>query len=212
MAEKLYVVSGHPLKESFNCAMATAYADAACAAGAEVRRVHLADLQFDLVLHHAYCQIQALEPDLLTCQDDIRWATKLVLFYPIWWGSVPAQMKGWIDRVFHPQFAFRYPAGARFPERLLSGRSGRLVATMDNPPWWYALRYGSPDRKMMQAMMMEFCGISPVQYVAIGSVKFSSLAKRRRWLDDLRAIGRRDATRAGGCGNRRGEAIGEKCN
>jgi putative NADPH-quinone reductase len=196
MAPKIYVVCGHPVKESFNCALATAYSDAALAAGADVRRVHLADLQFDPVLHHAYLKIQTLEPDLLKCQDDIRWATKLVLFYPIWWGSVPALMKGWIDRVFHPRFAFHYPAGAMFPDRLLTGRSGRLVVTMDNPPWWYALRYGSPDRKMMKAMMLEFCGISPVRHVAIGSVKLSTLAKRLRWLDDLRAIGRRDAARA----------------
>jgi hypothetical protein len=35
-----------------------------------------------------------------------------------------------------------------------------------------------------------------VRHVAIGSVKLSNQAKRLRWLDDLRAIGRRDATRA----------------
>ena len=195
MAPKLYVVCGHPVKASFNSALATAYADAAQEVGADVRRTHLADLHYDPILHNAYLTVQTLEPDLLKCQEDIVWSTKVVLFYPVWWGSVPALMKGWIDRVFHPSFAFRYADKAIFQERLLTGRSGRLVVTMDNPPLWYALRYGSPDKKMMKAMFMQFCGISPVEHRAVGSVKLSGHAKRCRWLNEMRALGRRDASR-----------------
>lgn len=43
-----------------------------------------------------------LEEDLVKAQELIRWADHLVFVYPIWWGTMPAVLKGFFDRVFLP--------------------------------------------------------------------------------------------------------------
>jgi putative NADPH-quinone reductase len=191
-AMRILVIDAHPMADSFCSALAGAYADAAAAAGAEVRRLRLADLDFDPDLHHAYTMIQPLEPELTAAQQDILWADHLVFAYPTWWGTVPARLKGFIDRVFHPGFAFKFPGPrAPFQEKLLAGRSARLLVTMDAPPWYYRWCIGAPGHRMMKTAVLGFCGIRPVGISSFGSVKLSSLARRQRWLRLAGDLGRK---------------------
>ena len=86
MPQRILVILGHPCGTSFCSALADAYIHSANLAGHQVRVLPLRDLSFDPVLHHGYTQIQALEPDLLSAQSDILWATHLAFVFPIWWG------------------------------------------------------------------------------------------------------------------------------
>jgi len=65
------------------------------------------ELDFNPNLQFGYRKRTELEPDLLKAQELIKWADHLVWIYPVWWGSIPAIMKGFIDRVFLPGFAFQ---------------------------------------------------------------------------------------------------------
>ena len=49
----------------------------------------------------------------------------MVIFTPIWWGALPAKLKGLIDRTFLPGFAFQYEEGKLMPKQLLKGRTAR---------------------------------------------------------------------------------------
>ena len=49
------------------------------------------------------------------------------------WGTMPALLKGFLDRVLLPGFAFRHAENARGYEGLLGGRSAHLITTMDTP-------------------------------------------------------------------------------
>ena len=188
--KRLTVFYGHPVAESFCSALCSAYVKGARAAGCEVREHQVARLQFDPLLRRGYLDIQPLEPDLLTAQQDILWANHLVFAFPIWWGVPPAQLKGLIDRVFHPTFAFKYPtAKSRFPNQLLTGRSARLILTMDSPTWYYRLCMGAPGIRMMKHSVLHFCGVKPVRVSPVGSVRFSSPAQREAWLQALERLG-----------------------
>ena len=123
MTKRILVILGHPANKSFCGALADSYVKGAEAAGNEVRLISLGNLSFDPVLHNGYATIQELEPDLVTAQAAITWAQHIVFVYPIWWGAMPALLKGFIDRVFLPGFAFKYREGSQFWDRLLSGRS-----------------------------------------------------------------------------------------
>ena len=182
MGKRVAVIVGHPAADSWCGALAGSYAVAARAGGHEVRMVHLAQLDFDPSLHAGYRQIQALEPDLLAAQATVAWAEHVVIAYPIWWGSVPALLKGFLDRILLPGFAFKYRPGKAFPEQLLRGRSAQLLVSMDTPPWYFRWVYRMPGIVQLKKTTLEFCGIAPVKVAAFGPLISSSSAQRASWL------------------------------
>lgn len=189
------VILGHPDTRSFSSAIAREYAEGAQAGGAEVREIDLARLTFDPVLWHGYTEIQPLEPDLAEAQRTIDWADVLVFAYPTWWGAAPALLKGFVDRVFLPGFAFKYRENSKFWDKLLAGRSARLLVTMDTPGWYYRWVVGQPGYRMMGRSILGFSGVKPVRISRFGAVRGSSADTRRRWLDQARELGERDARR-----------------
>lgn len=191
--KKILLILGHPRTDSLCGALADAYAEAAGVEGAVLRRLTLADMRFDPVLHMGYRGEQALEPDLAAARDDILWAEHLVFVYPTWWGGLPALLKGFIDRVFLPGFAFRYRQDSPWWDRLLAGRSARLLVTMDTPPWYYRWVYRMPGHHQMKRTVLEFCGIRPVRIDGFGPVRGSTPGRRAQWIEAARRAARQDA-------------------
>ena len=191
MSKRILVILGHPNSASFCGALADAYVSGAEAAGSEVRRLTLGELSFDPVLHLGYGGHQELEPDLVASQEAILWAQHLVFVYPIWWGAMPALLKGFIDRTFLPGFAFKYRTGSALWDRLLAGRTAHLLVTMDSPPWYFRWVSRMPGHHQMKRTILEFCGVKPVAISDFGPVKGSSLEKRASWLARAETYGRR---------------------
>ena len=121
------VIEAHPDAGRFSSALADAYAAGAARAGATVRRLALRDLRFDPVLRGGFRGAQVLEPDLLGARAAIEEARHVVWVTPVWWGSLPALLKGFIDRTFLPGWAFEQ-TGAALPRGLLAGRTARPCA------------------------------------------------------------------------------------
>lgn len=192
---KVAVILGHPDAQSLCASVARAYADGARGRGASVREINLGELTFDPVLWHGYSGTQALEPDLVAAQETIRWADVLVFAYPNWWGTVPALLKGFIDRVFLPGFAFRYRENSKFWDRLLAGRSGRLLVTMDSPSWYYRWVVRQPGHQMMRRSILGFSGVKPVRRAVFGPVRGSADGARNGWLERARTLGEQDVRR-----------------
>mgnify|MGYP000917327613 CR=1 FL=1 len=161
--KKILIIQGNPKAESYCQALAQAYERGASASGAEVRRIDIGTLTFDPNLQFGYSADSPLEEDLVRVQQDIQWAEHLVFVYPNWWGTMPALLKGLIDRVFLPGFAFKYRKGSALWDKLLKGRSARLIMTLDTPIWYYNLIQKKPGVNMMKKTILEFCGITPVR-------------------------------------------------
>lgn len=193
MKKKILVINGHPNRESFNFGIAAAYKKGAEEAGAEVRSINIADLNFNPNLQFGYQKRTALEPDLLQAWEDIQWADHLVWVHPVWWGGLPAMMKGFIDRLFLPGFAFQYRENSLFWDKLLKGKSARIVTTLDQPGWYYALIYGRPSVNQLKRSTLLFCGISPVKVTYLGIIKTSDATKRDKWLQKIKQLGQRQA-------------------
>ena len=187
--KRIFVINGNPKTTSLCRSLTEAYVEGARASGHEVSETHLSALDFQAISREGYGNLQDLEPDLVHLQDKIREAAHLVFVYPVWWGSVPALLKGVLDRVFLPHFAFKYQKGSPFPKQLLTGKSARLIVTMDTPPWYYKLVYGAPSHKMMKRTVLEFCGIKPVKITEFGPVLNSHEKTRIKWLAKARELG-----------------------
>jgi putative NADPH-quinone reductase len=189
MSKNILLILGHPNKQSFCAALAESYKQGALSSGATVTELFVADLQFDLSLWRGGERITQLEPDVVRAQKLILQADHLVFVYPTWWGTMPAILKGFIDRVFIAGFAFKYREKSILWDKLLKGRTARVIVTMDAPPWYYRLMTGSPGHRAMKRATLKFCGIRPVRISSFGSVKKSTPEKRQQWLEKARRCG-----------------------
>lgn len=184
------IILGHPRTDSLCGALADAYGKGAHEAGTEVRRLDLATLDFDPDVHTASPNQQAFEADIRKARALILWAEHLVFVYPTWWGTLPALLKGFLDRVLTPDFAFITCEGGAGYQGLLGSRSAQLITTMDTPPLIHRLLYRQPGRNAMARATLGFCGIRPVRSLVCGSVKDSTLQQRQQWLEQASRQGR----------------------
>jgi NAD(P)H dehydrogenase (quinone) len=188
--KKTLIINGHPDKESFCFALAESYKKGADSTGSECRLVNLIDLEFNPILKSGYREISELEPDLLKMQQAILNADHLVWVYPNWWATFPALLKGFIDRVFLPSFAFRYRDNSPFWDKLLKGKTARLIVTMDTPQWYYFLINKNSGHHAMKIGVLEFCGIKPVKITTYSPIKSSDNLKRKKWLNETVMLGK----------------------
>ncbi|MNJ98600.1 hypothetical protein D3C87_163670 [compost metagenome] len=189
--KKILVINGHPNKGALSGALSENYARGAKESGHEVRLTHLSDLSFDPILRKGYAEIQPLEPDLLRAQEDILWAEHIVVVFPIWWSAVPALLKGFFDRTLLPGFAFKYHKGNPFWDKLLQGRTGRIIFTTDAPWAWNWLINRDPVIHMMKTGVLKFCGITPVGVTQFDRVKDRNPEHIQKYLKKALDLGKR---------------------
>jgi putative NADPH-quinone reductase len=187
--KKILIINGHPNAESFNNGLFEAYKKGARTTGAEIREIVIKDLQFNPNLQFGYQKRTELEPDLLDAWEKIKWADHLVWVHPVWWGGLPAIMKGFIDRLFLPGFVFQNRENSVWWDKLLTGKTGHIITTMDQPGWYYWLVFGQPSINQLKKSTLEFCGIKPVKVTRIGPIKHSTLSWREKWLDKVEKMG-----------------------
>lgn len=187
------VLLGHPDKETTCGRLADIYERAAKDAGHEVRRINVGELQFDPILHKGYKVIQELEPDLLKAQEAMKWAEHIVILYPNWWCTMPALLKGLFDRMFLPGFAFHFHKGSFMHwDKLLRGRTGRVIITMDASPWFTYLAFGDFTNEIRKGIL-DFAGIHPVHLTKIGPIGGMKPHRLKRWEEDIAALGKKAA-------------------
>ena len=191
--KKILIIQGNPDKNSFCDALAESYKKGAIRTKADVKEIHVREIDFDPFLPFGYKKEVELEQGLIDSQHMIKWADHLVFVYPTWWGTMPALLKGFIDKVFLPGFGFQYRKGSVWWDKLLKGKSARLIVTMDTPPWYFRLFYGRPGHNAMKKSTLVFCGIKPVKISSIGPVKHSKKSKRISWFTQVQKLGEKIA-------------------
>lgn len=184
------LILAHPRRDSLCGALFDACVDGARQAGAECRELILSEMSFDPDVHAVSPELQPLEPDLVRAQRDITWAQHLVFVYPTWWGTFPARLKGFLDRVLTPGFAFRHVTHSQW-DKLLAGRTADLITTMDTPPLVYRLIYRAPGQQALARATLGYCGMRTARIQTFGPVIASSAAQRRHWLARARSSGSR---------------------
>lgn len=191
MTKKVLVFLGHPDKDTRCGSFADAYEAGAKEAGYEVRRINLGDLKFDPILHMGYKVVQELEPDLMMAQEAIKWADHIALFYPNWFITMPALLKGFFDRAWTPGFAYHFlPGHYSGWQRLLKGRSADVVITMDAPPLVERYMFGDYSNEIRKGIF-GFAGIAPVYITKVGPMRDITEEGKAKWRAKMKKMGAR---------------------
>ncbi|MFT7900494.1 NAD(P)H-dependent oxidoreductase [Tenacibaculum ascidiaceicola] len=188
--KKILIINGHPDKESFNYALSEAYKIGAKKSIAEIQEINIRELNFNPNLQFGYRKRTELEPDLLEAQEKLKWADHLVLVYPIWWGSVPAIMKGFLDRVLLPGFAFNKREKSLWWDKCFTGKTARIICTLDQPAWYYKWFYKSPSHNAMKKLTLNYIGVKKVRITTIGPIRLSKEKFRAKWLKKVATLGK----------------------
>ncbi|MBO0981554.1 NAD(P)H-dependent oxidoreductase [Microbacterium sp. SD291] len=185
------VIDGHPDARSLTAELARRYATA----HGDARVLALRELDFDPHLRFGYRERMTLEDDLADAKRALHAARTVVVATPLWWGSVPAVLKGFFDRALLPQQEYRYTS-LGLPEGLLPARRGRLLLLADTP--WYAAPFtGLPAQTQVARNTMRLCGIRSVRTHRMLGVKDAAPERIESWLARAASLGRRDGIRDG---------------
>lgn len=191
MAKKILLILGHPSENSFCKALLDAYQNGAESAGAICKTIYVSRLNFNVNLSDGYKngEVLPLEEDLIKAQQLLTWADHVVLAYPNWWGFMPAILKGFIDRILLPGFAFKNHSGKIFPEKLLKGKSMRILVTMDTPKWWFYLIYRASQYQILKNIVFGYVGFDPIRCATFGFMRKSTEGQRTKWLKKVVLLG-----------------------
>jgi putative NADPH-quinone reductase len=186
---RIVIIDGHPDADGhrFVHALARAYAEGASGVH-DVKSLRLCATDIPLLRNRHDWEHGQPPASIQEAQDLIAWADHLVILYPLWLGDMPALLKAFLEQAFRPDFAFRYRRNG-MPEKLLKGRSARLVVTMGMPSLFYRMFYRAHSLRSLERNVLRFVGIAPVRHSIVGSVEKGD-AYRRGWVDRIRKLGR----------------------
>lgn len=180
------IINGHPRVDSFSTKITEKYELGISKTPNPYKVLHLSALKFNPNLSQGYSG-NHLEPDLKNAQQLIAWADRLVFIYPLWWWSLPALLKGFIDRVFVPDFAFKYE-GKPLPTQLLKGKKATLIITMDGPTWYYRLWMRATGNVMMKRGVLAYCGVNTTHTLMIDNYHKLNEKQKNNWLQKIERL------------------------
>ncbi len=180
------VVLAHPRRDSFTAALADR---AVAALGPSTELIDLYRSGFDPTMdrdeHRRYLDGQPpIDPIAAEHGRQLAAADHVVFVYPTWWGSVPAMLKGWLDRVLAPEVAFTLTD--RWPHvrpALTNVRSVTGIATYGSPRWYVRLINDGGRRTLTRAMRLACGWRTRTRWLAMYGLDTSSAAERAAFTD-----------------------------
>lgn len=183
---KVLLIYAHPNAESFTRAVLERLQTGLEDGAHEVQTIDLYKEKFDpvLVVNSSRRRRELIhDPYTERYRNLIAAADHLIFVYPVWWHSMPAIMRGFVERTFVSGFAYSFKGRAAhsiLPDGLLRGKSLWCIYTLDAPrlvarldPGWLSIKYS----------IFWYCGLRKVKRIYLPRMKHTSLEERLRWLD-----------------------------
>jgi putative NADPH-quinone reductase len=193
---RVLVVHAHPVPESYGAALRDRAVTGLRASGHDVDLLDLWAEGFDPVLtpdeRARHLAPPGTKPHLADHFARLRRADAIVLVYPTWWGGPPAMLKGWFDRVWANDVAFRLPPGRSTIAGTLRNVRRIVVVTTYGSTRSVNLVEGEPGRVMLRRNLRLMCHPrTRVRWVALYGIDVATDDDRARFLDRVDGAMRR---------------------
>ncbi len=186
---KISVILAHPEKGSFNHAIAATAVQALHDSSHDVSFHDLYFEKFDPILPAREIPSGVTLPSQLKAHcDEIAEADGIVIVHPNWWGQPPAILKGWIDRVFRPDVAYRFldgDDGEGIPVGLLKAQKAIVFNTSNTPAERENEVFGDPLELLWRNCIFDLCGVKAYYRKMFHVVVTSTEEQRKGWLTEV---------------------------
>lgn len=187
---KHLIIYAHPNPKSFNNAILEVLSKTLKEKGHEVTVRDLYAMDFNPVLGVSDFELlnkNMVADDIKVEQAHVGWADVIIFIYPVWWNSMPAIARGYVDRVFSLGFAY-----SKDNKGLLPDKKVLAISTLGAPLDVYE-KTGlvSSMQKTIDGSLADFCGMEFVEHKYFGSVPNVSDEDRKNMLEEVKQIAER---------------------
>lgn len=213
---KILYIYAHQEPKSFNSALKDTALAALKEKGHEVKLSDLYEMKFNPVLTASdfperknpdffnpfleaikASKTGAFAPDIKEEMEKVKWADLLIFQFPIYFTSMPAIMKGWIDRVLAPGFGFNPITKSAYDTGLFKGKSAMLVTTTGAPKEMYSEggEHGDLNKRLesITHCVFEFMGLkvlpSHIIYEASGMSRERGIEELEKYKQKIFRLG-----------------------
>lgn len=192
MGKRILIIQSHPdASQQHLChSLEDAYAKGAMAAGHDIKRINVAILDFPLLRSQHEWEKEPLPNSLIEAQEAIKWSEHMLFFFPLWLGDMPALLKGFLEQVARPGFAFSAEGKNPLAHKALKGRSARVVVTMGMPAVLYRWFFLAHSIRSLERNILGFIGIKPVKKTLIGMAGNMDAKAVQKCLKKLENLGK----------------------
>jgi len=183
---KTLVITAHPSTRGFTHAIAGALKEERESKKGEVEILDLyrTELQQPFLRFEDVREMKNVDPVREAIHAKMAWADEIIFIHPLWWLSMPAILKNFLDHNITSPFAFHYDAKGRHPG--LCGKQARLYITCDQSFWLY-VALGLPFIVVWVIGIFTFTGMQTDYFKVIRMMELkTSEEKRKKMLDKLK--------------------------
>ncbi|MFC1798380.1 NAD(P)H-dependent oxidoreductase [Thermodesulfobacteriota bacterium] len=186
------LILAHPDRQSFNHAIAETVNKRLRQNGHHVAYHDLYAEQFDPLLPADEIPTDVLFPAKIESHcNEITSADGIVIVHPNWWGQPPAILKGWVDRVFRPDIAYKFLPGDKgegIPVGLLKARTAIVFNTANTSAAREQRVFGDPLQLLWKNCIFDLCGVPTFYREMFTIMVTSTLEQRQAWLNRVADI------------------------
>jgi NAD(P)H dehydrogenase (quinone) len=189
---KILVILAHPSPQSFNHAIASTVCR------------KLTEMKHEIIFHDLYAENfnpllgpdEILKEDIVDdtirkhCEDLVN-ADGIVIIHPNWWGTPPAILKGWIDRVIRPGIAYEFlqgDTGEGTPVGLLKTKTALVFNTSNTNKEREDNIFLDPLETIWKNCVFYLCGVKVFYRKMFRILATSSEKQRKQWLSEAEQI------------------------
>jgi NAD(P)H dehydrogenase (quinone) len=184
---RVVVVVAHPDPDSFNHAIASTAAASLTRAGHAVTVLDLYAEEFRTAMSHDERQAYHSDRPLLDPMAErhagiVKRAEALVFVYPTWWSTMPAILKGWLERVMVPGVGFVFDERHHVRRGLTDVRRVVGISTYRATRLYVKLLNDNGRRTLMRALRLNTALLTRRSWLALYEVDNCSPARREAFL------------------------------
>ena len=192
---KTLVIFNHPYGGSYCGAILGAVVKGLKKSGQPYRIINLDQDDFDPVMRAkdliAFAgagragkdALDAIDDQVKRYKTDLEWAEHLVMIFPIWWMTMPAMTKGFVDKVIFPAIAYNMDQGNLVSRLKVSKVT--VITTMNTPAEVYRDMFNNAIEGSLINGTFRKIGINDIRWISLNGVKTVTKEQRIEWLNGI---------------------------